>query len=214
MANSVNKVTLVGNLGKDPEVRNATSGLKIVNLTVATSDSWVDKSSGERKESTGTKERGTKHSPIPNRYTAFLQKVDTKSFDAKACWEWKGAGKGNGYGNVRVKTKNMTAHKRAYELFCGPVPDGMDVCHSCDNRWCVNPDHLFPGTRLENMTDCKAKGRTAGGNRKDLTEKTIQEIRRRAVAGIPTRRISEQLDVHYGTVYNVIKGKSYVSVGQ
>ena len=52
MAGSVNKVILVGNLGKDPEVRNAQSGLKIVNLTVATSDSWSDKASGERKEQT------------------------------------------------------------------------------------------------------------------------------------------------------------------
>jgi single-strand DNA-binding protein len=52
MAGSVNKVTLVGNLGKDPEVRNAQSGLKIVNLTVATSDNWTDKASGERKEQT------------------------------------------------------------------------------------------------------------------------------------------------------------------
>jgi single-strand DNA-binding protein len=52
MAGSVNKVILVGNLGKDPEVRNAQSGLKIVNLTVATSDSWNDKASGERKEQT------------------------------------------------------------------------------------------------------------------------------------------------------------------
>jgi primosomal replication protein N len=52
MAGSVNKVTLVGNLGKDPEVRNAQSGMKIVNLTIATSDSWNDKTSGERKEQT------------------------------------------------------------------------------------------------------------------------------------------------------------------
>lgn len=52
MAGSVNKVTLVGNLGKDPEVRNAQSGMKIVNLTIATSDSWNDKASGERKEQT------------------------------------------------------------------------------------------------------------------------------------------------------------------
>jgi single-strand DNA-binding protein len=52
MAGSVNKVTLVGNLGKDPEIRNAQSGMKIVNLAVATSDSWTDKASGERKEQT------------------------------------------------------------------------------------------------------------------------------------------------------------------
>lgn len=152
--------------------------------------------------------------PIPNRYTRFLQKVGVKVFDPAACWPWTGAGKGNGYGNVRVKTANVPAHRYAYELFCGPVPAGQDVCHSCDNRWCVNPDHLFLGSRSENMADMKLKGRGDGGCRKHLTERQAQEIRRRLNTGVPASRIADQLNVNYHTVTAIKRGESYVGNGQ
>lgn len=145
-----------------------------------------------------------------NQITAFLQKADTHEMDASVCWEWMGAGKGNGYGH----TSRGPAHRRAYELLVGPVPDGMDVCHKCDNRSCVNPDHLFLGTRSENMADMKCKGRGAGGNRKHLKEKHVQEIRRRLAAGTPARVIADAMGVNYGTVTAIKEGRSYGRVGQ
>ena len=151
---------------------------------------------------------------VPNKYTSFLQKVDACGFDPNACWPWLGAGKGNGYGNVNADGRYVTAHQRSYELFCGPVPSGIDVCHSCDNRWCVNPDHLFLGTRLENMADCKSKGRTAGGTRKHLAEWQVQEIRRRLNAGMSPRKISVQMDINYVTITAIQRGDSYVGIGQ
>jgi hypothetical protein len=154
------------------------------------------------------------HKFIPNRYTSFLQKVEAHNFDPELCWEWLGAGKGNGYGNVTVEQSNKTAHHQSYELFCGPVPDGIDVCHTCDNRWCVNPDHLFLGTRLENMADCKSKGRAAGGNRKHLTESQVQEIRRRLNAGVSPSKVAVQMDVNYYTVTSIKRGESYGGIGQ
>ncbi len=143
-----------------------------------------------------------------------MQKVETHNFDPQVCWEWLGAGKGNGYGNVNVGQANKTSHHYAYELFCGHVPDGLDVCHTCDNRWCVNPDHLFLGTRMENMDDCKSKGRTAGGNRKHLTECQVQEIRRRLNAGVSASKVAVQMDVNYYTVTAIKRGESYDGIGQ
>lgn len=149
-----------------------------------------------------------------NRYTRFLHKVDVRGFDPAQCWPFIGAGKGNGYGNVRVDGENRTAHSYAYELFVGPIPDGMEVCHSCDFRPCCNPDHLFVGTRAVNMADCKSKGRTAGGTRKHLPESAVQEIRRRLASGLTARRVSQDLDVNYATITAIARGDSYVGLGQ
>lgn len=73
------------------------------------------------------------------------------------CWEWHGARNDRGYGTV---TKNVRAHRYAYELLGGPIPEGMCVCHTCDNPPCINPAHLFLGTIGENNRDRHAKGRT------------------------------------------------------
>jgi hypothetical protein len=158
--------------------------------------------------------KGTSRKFIANVYSSFLQKVDAQGFTTEKCWIWKGAGKGNGYGNIRMKTFNITAHRRSYELFIGDVPAGLDVCHTCDNRYCVNPDHLFVGTRSENMADCQAKGRAAGGNRKHLTEAVVQDVRQRLAAGHSPRKIATQKDIDYHTITAIKEGRRYVRFGQ
>lgn len=148
---------------------------------------------------------------VRNPIIIFLRNVETHGFDHTKCWAWKGGGKGNGYGNLNVKGKNITAHRRSYSLFCGDIPAGMDVCHACDNRWCVNPEHLFVGTRSENMADCKTKGRTAGGNRKHLTAWQVQEVMRRLNAGVPRSLIAENMDISYSTIGSIARGDSYAT---
>ncbi len=84
----------------------------------------------------------------------FWDKID-KSED---CWLWMGS-KSKGYGRIWVEGKQTGAHQYSYMLHHGPIPAGLCVCHSCDTRDCVNPDHLFLGTHKDNMDDMRRKGR-------------------------------------------------------
>jgi len=159
---------------------------------------------------------GSKDRPfVANRYSRFLSKVNHHNFSPVKCWEWRGASKGNGYGNIKVGRQNQGAHRYAYMLFVnGVIPVGLDVCHTCDNRCCVNPDHLFLGTRKENVADMVSKGRGAGGCRKHLKEDQIQEIRQRLAAGLQPRRIANQMNVNYHTITSIKRGESYGGIGQ
>lgn len=96
------------------------------------------------------------------------------------CWVWMGATTVRGYGQIEHKTKKLYAHRASYEAFVGEIPQGMYVCHTCDNVSCVNPNHLFLGTQKQNLQDMARKGRSTRGEKNPgakLTEEQVNQIR-------------------------------------
>ena len=110
----------------------------------------------------------------------------------RGCWEWKGALNADGYGQYSGRTLSTgrrptcQAHRAAWEITMGAIPDGFLVCHRCDNPPCVNPDHLFVATHAENMADMVRKGRKLRGEDHRcarLTEPDVLRIREIGEAG-------------------------------
>jgi hypothetical protein len=115
--------------------------------------------------------------PLAERLAERVQRTD----DPAQCWLWTGAVNNKGYGYfVRVKPHKVLAHRLAWELAYGPIPDGLGVLHRCDTPRCCNPAHLFLGTQAANMLDAATKGRvrhSEAHHRAKLTSQNIRDIR-------------------------------------
>jgi len=97
--------------------------------------------------------------------SSFWAKVSIKDDDD--CWEWKGKKNHGGYGLCRIKYRIRLAHRVAYSLNVGPIPDGLVLLHSCDNPSCCNPHHLTPGSMSDNIHDMYSKSRSRHGDWRD-----------------------------------------------
>ena len=95
-----------------------------------------------------------------------------------SCWEWAGAIDGTGYGQLRINKTSIRAHRQAWEIFNGPIPEGLFACHKCDNRKCCNPFHIFLGTNQQNIDDAKKKGRIPCGEAHHSAKLTLSIVRR------------------------------------
>ena len=139
------------------------------------------------------------------------------------CWEWTGATY-NGYGKTTIGSridnsrKTITVHRLSYELNNGTIPQGMFVCHKCDNRKCINPDHLFVGTRQDNVDDRESKNRnivkTGESNpTSKLTQKIVKNCRwENAFQGVSVYSLAKKYGVNKKTMQNAVKGVTWKCV--
>ncbi len=146
----------------------------------------------------------------------FWSKVDITG----DCWLWTGSlNRKNGYGVLSVydseqqRHLKMVASRVCYILHFGPIPKGLDVCHHCDNRRCVKPEHLFLGTRKENLQDMVSKGRACDGEkgpRSKLTDQKVQDIRRRyAAGGVSQSQLAREYGVRQPTLNWIVRQKTW-----
>lgn len=131
------------------------------------------------------------------------------------CWNWMGYSRDNGYGNVRYEKRGYNAHQIAFLLSHGHLPrKPNEACHTCDNRICCNPKHLFEGTRKDNMADCARKGRTYKpvgelSNTAKLTEANVLEIRKTEIGYHTVRNLANRFNVGTCAIYCVIQRKTW-----
>ena len=137
-------------------------------------------------------------------YKRLMQK--TVRIPESGCWIFMGAIKSNGYGDIWKDKKVTGAHRASYQLFVGEIPDGYDVCHTCDVRCCINPNHLFIGTRKDNMVDCRKKERIATIMAK-LTPAEVNEIRNSSDKNV---NLAIKFSCSQNTVSRIKRGKAYV----
>ncbi len=128
-----------------------------------------------------------------------------KIIEATGCWEFDGARTVYGYGKLRVEKQYYDAHRLSYTLFVGEIPEGMFVCHKCDNAPCFNPDHLFSGTSRDNMRDCLRKERS----RKKLTAEIAEQIRIQYAAGGTTTGPAKRFGISRRLVKLIVLGRCW-----
>lgn len=155
---------------------------------------------------------GRPSQPLTDRFWA---KVDKQGPDD--CWVWLACTDGAGYGRINQgggQNKMVFAHRVSWKLHYGPIPEGMCVLHGCDVPGCVNPGHLFLGTRTDNMRDSISRGRNlpkgfCAGEQSPVARLTwtqVDEIRSRyAQGGITQKALGKEFGVHEETIGSIIR---------
>jgi hypothetical protein len=145
---------------------------------------------------------------------AFWGKVE----QTDGCWVWTGWINNKGYGIAAVGKKLANAHRHSWTIHNGPIPAGIQVLHHCDNRCCVNPDHLFLGTHKDNMADMAAKGRAASSpgisnpSHVKLTEHDVREMLGLREAGAKVLILAARFGVSKGMVQHICHGRKWAHI--
>lgn len=149
----------------------------------------------------------------------FWSKVDVRA--NCECWQWNGAVGTNGYGRIKVTSKSVVhAHRVAWEMFSGERLGNRFACHTCDNKLCVNPHHIYAGDHGSNTRDAHERGRFVSriqsgshNNNAQLTETDVVKIKKMIAAGMTNRAIARDFPVSDAMVSRIRKGRSWAHVG-
>lgn len=137
---------------------------------------------------------------------SFWSKVEKGASDA--CWPWKGFAKASGHGLTSIKGVPMHTSRKAWILTHGPITGGLQVLHKCDNAICCNPDHLYLGTRIDNMIDHHEQTpfseRVARGRPFMFTDVQLQRLWMMRRQGATLKECAERFGVHIATVCRYI----------
>lgn len=155
--------------------------------------------------------------PIRPLEDRFWEKVNKD--DPNGCWIWTGATNDKGYGQIQRGDRGegrISTHRLAWQLQHGPIPEGLDVCHECDNPPCCNPAHLFLGTHSDNMVDMYSKGRANKKPRHGeqnhaakLTADQVREIRLLCAKGMTQNAVAQQFGVSEAAIQKIVKRKNW-----
>lgn len=144
----------------------------------------------------------------------FHQKYEVSP---SGCWLWTASCAGKGYGQIKVpgERRQMYAHRLSYLIHKGEVPEGKQICHTCDVPKCVNPEHLFVGTSQDNHDDMKAKDRSTHGilnKRAKLNEKMVRHIKVMLREGVPQQRVARAFDISQTEVSRIGLGLRWTRI--
>ena len=151
------------------------------------------------------------HKRLPAR-ERFWKFVDKRADDA--CWPWVGRTDIRGYGQFRVGDAPRPAPRVSYQIHFGDIPEGMYVCHACDEPGCVNPAHLFLGSPRDNAVDMVNKRRHRFGERSPFSKLVPDDVRaiRGLYPGVPVRELSERFGVATATIYKILRREKWKHV--
>lgn len=127
------------------------------------------------------------------------------------CWIWLKGLEGSGYPALKFGVCNLHGNRASWMAFYGYIPKGLCVLHKCDNRTCVNPDHLFLGTKSENTIDMIKKGRAnrPSGERHHASKLTSQDVIAIRASSLGCGKLSRQYGVGKSAIRDIINGKTW-----